>query len=246
MSELYLYCFTDASLNLPTLSGIGNTAAPRVVTWGKVGAVVSDGAESRYRVSRKNVSAHNHVIEACRERAATIPVRFGMLAPSEGALVGVLQQQQHELLDMLEHLRGVAEYALRAEWFDKDALLAQLGQRHPEITTLRERVAARGASYHDRIALGQKVDEVLVNTRATLETTLAELAAEHAQEVLILDVQDQANDVANLALLMSASAYDAFMVDLARFDEKQPDLLRLRITGPLAAFSFADLTLAWS
>lgn len=246
MSELYLYCFTEASVTLPALAGIGDTTAPRIVTWGQVSAVVSDNAASRYRVSRKNMSAHNHVIEACRALASTVPVRFGTLAPSEQALLGVLQKQQDELVDILAHLRGVAEYALRAEWFDKDALLGQLGERHPDIKSLRERVAARGASYHDRIALGQKVDEVLTNTRERLEDTLAELAAAHAHEVLILDVQDEANDVANLALLMSDAAYDAFMADLTTFDEQQPDLLRLRLTGPLAAFSFADLTLAWS
>jgi len=244
--ELYLYCFSEASVTLPELAGIGQTSTPRVITCGNLSAVVSDGAASRYRVSRKNVSTHNQVIEACRERAATIPVRFGTLAPSEAALVGVLEKQQTELQGMLEHLRGVAEYALRAEWFDKDALLAQLGERHPDIKNLRERVAARGANYHDRIALGQKVDEVLVSTRATLENTLADLAAEHAKEVLMLDLQDEANEVANLALLMSEAAYEAFMVDLTHFDEQQPDLLRLRVTGPLAAFSFADLSLVWS
>lgn len=246
MSELYLYCFTEASVTLPELAGIGETSVPRMVTWGEVSAVVSDNAESRYRVSRKNINAHNHVVEACRVLASTVPVRFGTLAPSEEALLGILQKQQDELMDVLDNLRGMAEYALRAEWLDKDALLAQLGERHPEIKTLRERVAARGASYHDRIALGQKVDEVLINTRETLEDTLAELAAEHAKEVLVLDVQDEANDVANLALLMPETAYDAFMADLTQFDEQQPNLLRLRITGPLAAFSFADLTAAWS
>jgi hypothetical protein len=246
MSELYLYCFTESVVSLPELTGIASTAAPRIVTWGEVSAVVSDGAENRYRVSRKNVNAHNHVIEACRALAATVPVRFGTLAPSETALLGLLQKQQHELITILDNVRGVAEYALRAEWFNKDALLAQLGERHSQIQSLRERVAARGASYHDRIALGQKVDEVLSSTRETLEETLAELAAEHAKEVLILDLQDETSDVANLALLMSDTAYDAFMADLTCFDEQQPDLLRLRMTGPLAAFSFADLTLVWS
>ncbi|MEM7736491.1 MAG: GvpL/GvpF family gas vesicle protein [Deinococcota bacterium] len=249
--QLYLYCLTEANNVdieplLADLVGIGESSPPRVISLNKVCAVVSDNPEDRYRVSRKNLKAHNAVIDVLRVNLATVPVRFGTLAPSEDALTQAVQTSVADIVNLFENVRGAAEYALRAEWLNKDALLAELGGTHPKLAPLKEALNARGASYHERINFGQKVNEVLLERREQLEDSLADLAANHAREVLILDLQDDQQEVANLALLMPESDYDAFMAELSQFDEAHPDLLRLRITGPLAAFSFADINLTWT
>ncbi|MEM6429663.1 MAG: GvpL/GvpF family gas vesicle protein [Deinococcota bacterium] len=249
--QLYLYCLTepngrDLEPILADLAGIGESSPPRIIELGNIRAIVSDKPEDRYRVSRKNLKAHNAVIDALRVVLATVPVRFGTLAPSESALNHAIHEAQDDILALFDNVRGAAEYALRAEWFNKDALLAELGETHPELAPLKRALNARGASYHEQINFGKQVNQVLLERREQLEDSLADLAANHAREVLILDLQDDQQEVANLALLMPEGDYDAFMAELSQFDEAHPDLLRLRITGPLAAFSFADINLAWA
>jgi hypothetical protein len=250
-NQLYLYCLTeqgevDLEPILANLTGIGESSPPRVISVGKVRAVVSGNPADHYRVSRKNLKAHNTVIDALRVVLATVPVRFGILAPSEATLSQAIQASEQDIITLFDSVRGAAEYALRAEWLNKNTLLAELGETHPKLAPLKQALNARGASYHERINFGQQVNAVLLERREQLEDTLADLAANHAREVLILDLQDEQQEVANLALLMPEADYDGFMTELSQFDEAHPDLLRLRITGPLAAFSFADINLTWS
>ncbi len=242
-NPLYLYCFSEAGIAAPDVTSVGKTTPPFVVEQAGLAAVLSGDAEERYRVSRKNLLAHNGVIEAVLERAPTLPVRFGTLAPSAEAVKTLLVERSDELKGSLDALRGRAEYAVRVRWQDEQAVLSDIGESDPEVVRYRDALAQRGqADYQARIALGQRVEQALEARSAFVATQLLALSQQHAERV---EEHETSSDIVNLSLLMPPERYDDFMGDLEAFDNDHGEHLRIKITGPLPPFSFAEMTITW-
>ncbi|MDZ7705678.1 MAG: GvpL/GvpF family gas vesicle protein [Trueperaceae bacterium] len=242
-SPLYLYCFSEAGITAPDVASVGKTGAPFVLEHQGLAAVLSENAEARYRVSRKNLLAHNGVVEAVMAQAPTLPVRFGTLAPSQDAARALLAERNDELKAALARLRGQVEYAVRVRWQDEQAVLADIGERDPDVVRTREALVKRGqVDYQAKIALGQQVEQALGARATFVANSLTELAEQHAERVRDNDV---AGDIVNLSLLMPPERYDDFMGDVEAFDNEHGDHLRIKITGPLPPFSFAEMAITW-
>jgi hypothetical protein len=239
----YLYCFSKANALIPELESVGNTSEAFLIQQGAIAIVASSGTATRYPVSRKNLLAHQGIIEGVMKHSPVLPMRFGTVAPSLDVVMKVLSERQEELNTALDLLEGSLEYAVRIRWADEEQTLKDIGEQDPQIIAYKEQLQTRGqATYQDRIKLGQLVEQALQLRQSATAQEVQELCENYAEKVLTVS----SKDLANFSLLMKEARYAAFMSALERFDEEQKGSLRIKVTGPLPPFSFSEMSLSWA
>ncbi|MFE9779013.1 GvpL/GvpF family gas vesicle protein [Streptomyces sp. NPDC005775] len=232
----YIYAITDAGHPLPLddLHGVGDPpSALRTVRTDRLAAVVSD-APPGLRAKRRDVMAHQTVLEALMAAGATLPMRFGLVGPGDDEVVAALEQEADGYRERLAELDGQVEYNLKAGR-DEDDLLREIMIESDEIRQLNERARAQG-SHDDRLALGELVAR--------------EVSARHAREAE--DVAVRLSDVAtrssstdpapeqflNLSFLVPRAETEAFVEAVRREAEERGDAYAYTLTGPLPPYSF--------
>ena len=210
------------------------------VDHGGVAAVVSEVEEGPLAAAR-DLRAHWRVLEAVAQLTTVVPVRFGTVVASRGALIeDFLAPQSARLRELLEEMRGKVQLNVKG-FYDEERLLRDVVGGSPAVARLRERVQAlpEAAGYYDRIRLGELVSEEVERRRQddarVVVDRLAPLAV--AAETEPASAADMA---VNAAFLVDESAMDAFSAEVARLTEELQDRMRLRYVGPMPPYSFAD------
>ena len=104
----YVYCFTHAEHPLPleSLHAVGEEEnALRVVRHEQLAAVVSDAPEG-LRPKRRDLVAHETVLETLCSAGAVVPLRFGTVAPDDDAVMGELARGARRYTELLTRLDG--------------------------------------------------------------------------------------------------------------------------------------------
>ncbi|CAM5675520.1 hypothetical protein SBADM41S_11610 [Streptomyces badius] len=88
---LYVYAVVGEGIELPAgAGGVGDPPAVlRVIGTGRIAAVVSD-APARLRARRRDLLAHQDLLMDLADSGPVLPMRFGMVAPDEDALLAQL------------------------------------------------------------------------------------------------------------------------------------------------------------
>jgi hypothetical protein len=92
--------------------GLGG-ARLRMLRSDGLAAVYSRHHSLRPQPSRREVLAHERVLEAVMKRGPVLPLRFGTQLRSEQELEETLRERREELLQALERVRGRVELGLR-------------------------------------------------------------------------------------------------------------------------------------
>lgn len=250
LSELeapfYLYAVGRANRAIPTWLGdapVDGAGQPFTLTHNGLVVVMSAGSKDRYPISRKNLLAHKNIVENFTKLTPTLPVRFNTVAPSLDILRRrLLTQKATELQEKISSVDGRVEISVRATWIDDAKLLERVLAEETQIRELRDSLAAGGAGHQQRIRLGQLVENAILERRdqlgAKLEAYLKPLVEGLARGTLPDRV------VANLSLLLPESKFDEVEAAIYAFDAEN-DLTIVRITGPLAPFTFSEMTVTW-
>jgi Gas vesicle synthesis protein GvpL/GvpF len=250
LSELeapfYLYAVGRANDAIPTWLGdapVDGAGQPFTLTHNGLTVVMSAGSKERYPISRKNLLAHKTIVENFMKLTPTLPVRFNTVAPSLDILRRrLLTQKAAELQEKITSVDGRIEISVRATWIDDAKLLERVLEEATQIRELRDSLALTGAGHQQRIRLGQLVENAILERRdslgAKLEAYLKPLVEGLAQGTLPDRV------VANLSLLLPESKFDEVEAAIYAFDAEN-DLTIVRITGPLAPFTFSEMTVTW-
>nr|WSW69486.1 GvpL/GvpF family gas vesicle protein [Streptomyces sp. NBC_00995] len=232
----YIYAITDAVHPLPldNLHGVGDPPSMlRTVRTDRLAAVVSD-APPGLRAKRRDVMAHQAVLEALMAGGATLPMRFGLVGPDDDEVTAALEQRTDAYRKRLAELDGQVEYNLKAGR-DQDDLLRQIMAESDEIRQLNERARAHG-SHDDRLALGELVAHE-VSARQAREAE--EVAARLADVATGSSSADPAPEqFLNLSFLVPRSGTDAFVEAVRREAEERGDAYTYTLTGPLPPYSF--------
>lgn len=210
-----------------------------LVTEGEIAAVVSDVSTGRPLGTRKDLMAHEQVLNAVAQSAPVLPMRFGAVVTDDDAVADeLLGPYQEYFTRALDAMRGLTEFSLRGD-YDEDAVLSRIVADDPEIQRLRQRIAGvdEDASYYDRIKLGEAVSNAMDRLRerdveATLEalerfavaTAVKEAGGDHgAVHVAFLIREDHRSD------------FERAVDDLG---DAWSGRVNLRLIGPTAAFDF--------
>src|SRR5207248_8390097 len=140
---------------MPRLDG----KAIRSVAEDGVGAFVSDAPSGAIETTRERLLTHARVLEHLAAERTVLPMRFGVVAPSERALrEGVLSPRRKVFATLLDRLEGTVEVDLRV-LYDEAAVLGEIVRGSPAVRRLQLSIRNRpaDATYYDRIRLGETV-----------------------------------------------------------------------------------------
>ncbi|MGW7090885.1 GvpL/GvpF family gas vesicle protein [Streptomyces sp. NPDC054874] len=232
----YIYAITGADHPLPLngLYGVGDPpSALRTLHTDRLAAVVSD-APPGLRAKRRDVMAHQGVLETLMAGGATLPMRFGLVGPGDDEVTAALDREADAYRERLAELDGRVEYNLKAGR-DEEDLLREIMTESEDIRQLNERTRAQG-SHDDRVALGELVArEVTARHQREAEDVAARLAdaatrSSHAEPA--------PQQFLNLSFLVPRAETDAFVAAVQREAEQRGDAYAFTLTGPLPPYSF--------
>ncbi|MFH7596384.1 GvpL/GvpF family gas vesicle protein [Streptomyces racemochromogenes] len=235
----YVYGIARAGQDLPdTLAGIGEPPLPvRAVRGGKLVALVSD-APAELRPKRRDLLAHQRVVIEAGGSGPVLPLRFGGVSPDDDTVSAVLTGRQERYLERLSELEGKDEFNVKVS-HDEEAVLAsvvgadaQLRARHQ---ALRE---AGGGTHEEKLAFGEKVAGA-VSARERADAALVEEAL-RPFVCALRHGPEGTGWLANLSFLVGREHREAFLEAVAALHERY-DRLRVQVTGPLPAYSFAEV-----
>ncbi|WP_329281297.1 GvpL/GvpF family gas vesicle protein [Streptomyces sp. NBC_01451] len=234
---LYLYAVTDADHPLPVegSTGIGASPAPlRAVRAARVAAVVSE-APTQLRAKRRDLIAHQNVLLMLGAAGAVLPLRFGTLAPDDGAVRRALADQEALFTERLRDVEDRVEFNVKALQ-DEDTALRDVLRNSAEARRLSALTRDGAGTHDDQVALGTVV-------AAGVEALQAQHAQDIARRLEPLAHRTALGDPAgeaflNLSLLIERGQADAFAAAVGRVAESVGHGLELRVTGPLPPYSF--------
>lgn len=236
----YVYCFTHAEHPLPLdgLRGVGaEETALRAMRHAGLAAVVSDAPEG-LRPKRRDLVAHETVLETLCAAGAVVPMRFGTVAPDDDAVVAELARGARRYTELLTRLDGHVERNVKGA-HQEDALLADLLTDNPELRARSEALrAAGGGNQPERLAFGEQV-ALAVEQRRTRD------AAYVVAALRPLAMQDRhAPSVegcfVNVSFLVPSAAQGDFDAVIAQLRTAMEGYADLRVSGALPPYSFVD------
>lgn len=247
VSAVYVYGVVPSwEAALPrTARGVAEGAPPvRVVTAGDLGALVSDVPAGWTSARRADLEAHERVLGEVVARGTVLPMRFGVVMDSDEHVREELLSRHAEWLQAgLERLHGTVQMTLKA-FYAEEALLRGVLRSHPELKRRSDALQrqpieqTRGA----RIALGRDVAQAVEVQRAADQQMLVDSLA-RAVEDLRVEAPASERIALHVQLLVKRDRQAELDALVSRLSVEHQDHLVFRYAGPVAPYSFADMSL---
>ncbi|MFF4559432.1 GvpL/GvpF family gas vesicle protein [Streptomyces sp. NPDC001435] len=219
------------------MDGIGDPPRPvRILRQSELTAIVSDAPEE-LRPKRRDLLAHQRVLDEAGADGVVLPMRFGHASPGDDTVTAVLAGRAEHFLERLRALDGKTEYNLKAN-HNEEAVLRLVMEDNDEIRSLAEaNRQAGGGSHEQKVQLWELVAAALQAREAT-DAEMLHQALEPMAEAVSVGLQST-GWLANLSFLVDRGSAEEF---LAAIDELrgQHAQLELRVNGPLPPYSFVD------
>jgi hypothetical protein len=237
--SLYVYGITDASHpGVPDgTTGVGDPAPEvRQAGGGRLAALVSEAPDG-IRPKRRDLLAHQRVLELAGTSGPVLPLRFGGISPDEETLTGVLAEREDHYTERLRSLAGKVEFNLKAS-HDEDAVVRLVLESDPDLreTALAHRDTG-GGTQEQRIALGERV-ALGVQRREAEDARVIREAMEQVCDEVSAGPEGR-GWLANLSFLVPADGIEGLRKAVEQLDEQEPHLV-LTLTGPLPPYSFVE------
>lgn len=233
----YIYAITAAGhpQNLEGLGGVGDPAGQlRTVTANTLSAVVSEAPEN-LRAKRRDLAAHQGVLEALMADGSALPMRFGLIGPDDDSVAAVLRENEEAYTARLSQLEGCLEFNLKAAR-DEDDLLREIVAGSDEISRLREVTQANPEAHQEKMRLGELVsNEVQARHESEGREVVARLADAAQQHTLAEPTQAH---FLNVSFLVRRDDAAAFSQAVHEESERRGDAFSLSLNGPLPPYSF--------
>lgn len=233
----YLYAITlaDHPLDLEGLKGVGDPpAALRTVSDGALSAVVSD-APAELRAKRRDLLAHQGVLERLMRDGAALPMRFGLLGPDDRQVREAVQEHREAYAQRLRELDGCLEYHLKVSR-DEEDLLREVVAESGEIRRLNDVTRREPSAHEERVALGELVAR---EVRAREESEAGELVCRLAPTAAGHSVGEPTKThFLNVSFLVHRDRAASFARVVDEEAERRGEAYTLHLHGPLPPYSF--------
>ncbi|MBB1245632.1 GvpL/GvpF family gas vesicle protein [Streptomyces durbertensis] len=233
----YVYAVTGADHPLPLhdLTGVGDPPTPlRALRADGLAAVAGD-APPGLRAKRRDVLAHQGVLEALMRDGATLPMRFGLVGPDDDEVVAALRREADVYRERLAELDGHVEYNLKAVRDEAD-LLREVVSDSAEIRQLNEQTRADEGDHDKRVALGEMVAREVTTRHQREADEVASRLAPAATRSHLADPGPQ--QFLNVSFLVPRTDADTFVAAVRQEADRRGDAYAFTLTGPLPPYSF--------
>jgi len=214
----------------------------RVVDSGGLGALASDAPPEGLEAGRDELLTHSRVLETALERGTVLPMRFGIVMPSEDAVRSeLLDGHQKELEAQLDEMTGKVEMNVKGI-YDEAGVLREILAEEPQIARLQASLQGQSedATYFERVRLGEMVSHALDARRSADEEWVVDRLAGHALEVQVSEPMHE-RMVVNASFLLESDRQAGFDKALEEAAAERGGLIRFKVTGPLPPYSFVEL-----
>lgn len=216
----------------------------RAVEHGGLAAVVGDVPEGWQATTRADVEAHERVLSALLEQTTVVPMRLGVVMPSDDDVRAVLLDRHgDEIRALLGRLEGRVQMSVKA-FYAEEALLRAVLKAHPDLKRRSDALEGEpaDATQAERIELGRAVAQAVEQQRAADERMLAEPLAAVADD-LRLDPPSSERMALNAHVLVARERRPALDDAVGQLSTAYADRFGIRYVGPLPPYSFAEMSL---
>lgn len=233
----YIYAITGADhpLRLEGLTGVGDPPSDlRAVRTKDLGAVVSDTPPD-LRAKRRDLVAHQSVLERLMADGAALPMRFGLVGPDDDQVLAALEGERDSYTTRLAELDGRLEYNLKVAR-PEESLLREILAESQDVRRLSEFTRQNPGAQKEKMALGELVAQEiqLRNDKASDEIT-AVLIPE-AERASAADPTKA--HFLNVSFLVRRDEAAAFSQAVHEEAERRGDEYEFTLNGPLPPYSF--------
>lgn len=242
-SARYVYGVIRASTRKkPKAQGIHGDGL-QVVRSGPLGALVSAVPEAELEAGREELLAHSRVLEKALENGPVLPMRFGVVMPSEAAIKDdLLDAHREELEAQLDELGDKVELNVKG-LYDEEEVLREMLAEDAAVAELRAAVQGQpeDATYFERIRLGELVAQGLTAKREADEQEILARLAAHAVAIEQGKLVHE-HMVVNSSFLVERAGLGKFDEALEQIAAEEHPRIGFKLTGPLPPHSFVELT----
>ncbi len=210
---------------------------------GKVSAVVSDVPNRKIRPERRNLAAHHAVLRTLMADTTPLPMAFGIIAESAGAIRKTLSENQKVFLLELERVSGRMEMGVRVSW-DVPNIFEFFVNTHLELRNVRDRYFGtnREPSQDDMIEVGRAFDRILNDDRQEHTEAILAMLEPYCCEIKVNNPREE-RVIANLACLVGREAQAEFEKGVFKAAGTFDNNYAFDYNGPWAPHNFVDIEL---
>ncbi|GAA2573773.1 MULTISPECIES: GvpL/GvpF family gas vesicle protein [Streptomyces] len=230
---LYVYGIAPAGMRAPRSPGVDG-APVRLLTESGLCAAVS-AAPPRIRPRRRDLLAHQAVLDELAAQGPVLPMRFAVLSPRTDTLLSQLRSDAVHLTEQLEGVRGCVE--LNVKGAVVPGHFADLVRRDDQLRNLALRTRRR-PDYEANVRLGEAI---ALGVRREARRAAREVV-DRLAPLAVRTVQGATDDeqVLSASFLLRADDEQRFREAVAARARACGDRLALSVTGPLPCYSFVD------
>jgi hypothetical protein len=230
-APMHCYAACRPDITVPEGPGVAG-ATVELLTDGPVAVLASPLPPGAEPGDRESLEAHARVVQQAFEAGVVLPLRFPTVAPSRGDTVKeFLQPRRRSILRSLHRLDGREEVRLRVT-YDEDVAVAEIIASVPRLARLRGRSDAA-------LQLGEAiVSELRHRARRDAEAVLKALRPVAAG--VKLDALGTEREVLVASVLVPRGGTGRVTRTVEQWAKDRP-AVRVRVSGPLPAYSFAEL-----
>ncbi|MET8906041.1 GvpL/GvpF family gas vesicle protein [Streptomyces sp. NPDC004538] len=233
LKSLYVYGITPAGIRAPRSPGVDG-APVRLLTDSGLCAAVSD-APARLLPRRRDLHAHQAVLDELAAQGPLLPMRFAVLSPRTDTLLAQLRADSDHLTHQLEEVRGCVE--LNVKGTVVPGHFADLVRRDESLRSMALRTRRR-PDYEANVRLGEALAlgvrrEARRAAREVLDR-LTPLAVRTAGGTT------DGDQVLSASFLLRAGDERRFREAVDAVARACGDRLALSVTGPLPCYSFVE------
>jgi hypothetical protein len=197
-------------------------------------AVVSDAPED-LRAKRRDVAAHQAVLERLMADGSVLPMRFGLLGPDDDQVVQVLEDNRDAYTERLDELTDCLEFNLKVGR-DEDDLLHEAVLESAQIRELNEFTRANPDAHNEKMRLGELITEEL---SARQDSDARETVDRLVPAALNTMVGQPTKDCfLNMSFLVKRDKAAAFSQAVDEEAARRSAAFTFRLSGPLPPYSF--------
>lgn len=240
--KYYAYGIVATDAQLPEMTGLAEETIS-LFSFQEVALLVSnyvDEEDKPVMSSRKNLLAHQKVVEAMMQIHTILPLQFGTVLDAETA-EKMLEDRYNQFQNNLIEFEGKVELNLKATWVDMSSVFAQIANKDEEIQQLKQGIENLDGLNRQNalIEVGKKVQEKLLQSKEDLaehfENDLKEYVLKSERGKIISDEL-----ALNLHFLVDKSQESELDNQIQKVSENYENELRFKYFGPLAPLTFIN------
>ncbi len=241
---LYALCAAEDSVPDYKVRGLESAAVYAIDEVG-LRAIVSDTLSSKLRPERRNITAHQAVLNALTKQGTVLPMRFGIIARNADSVRNLLINNEKSIREHFERLNGRVEMGLRVSW-DVSNIYEYFVALHPVLRESRDEIWGKNPAPNSRrdekIRLGNLYESLRAADRKESTEKVKDVLFDYCEDIVENPVKKD-KEVMNLACLVERERLDEFANGIFQASKLFDNVYLFDYTGPWAPHNFITLDL---